>query len=214
MEDNVDEESERRVPDLSTLGSDTLTAEERMAMDGVLNPRREDAEKARADSDAQLWAFTLDGPLRAQEAMFAALRLVGRGHLKLEDAAIVTKVGGKVRITQTKDVNAGQGAMSGTWLGTIAGLFVGQPLIGAAIGAALGGLFAKLRDIGIDDDQMKNMGESLADGEAALFLLVQDCHPMRANYEVSRFPARLLATTAGPEAAERITSRLSSEPWS
>ena len=187
---------------------DILTDEERAALDGVL-----DAQKAAGDSDATLWAFTLDGPLRAQEALLAALRMVGRGHLALEDAAIVAKVGGRVRISQTKDVSAGQGAVSGTWLGTLAGLFVGQPLIGAAIGAAVGGLFGRLHDIGIDDDQMKAMGERLKDGEAALFLLVESCHEVRALHEVSRFPGRVLATTADEELAAQVRDRLATDPW-
>lgn len=187
---------------------DVLTDEERRALDGVL-----DAHDARGDSTADLWAFAFDGPLRAQEALLAALRMVGRGHLKLEDAAIVAKVGGRVRISQTKDVNAGQAAVSGTWLGTLAGLFVGQPLIGAAIGAAVGGLFGKLRDIGIDDDQMRRMGEGLQDGEAALFLLVEECHQVRVLHEVSRFVARLLATTASDELAEQVRGRLATDPW-
>jgi uncharacterized membrane protein len=187
---------------------DVLTDEERRALDGVL-----DAHDARGDSTADLWAFAFDGPLRAQEALLAALRMVGRGQLKLEDAAIVAKVGGRVRISQTKDVSTGQAAVSGTWLGTLAGLFVGQPLIGAAIGAAVGGLFGKLRDIGIDDDQMRRMGEGLQDGEAALFLLVEECHQVRALHEVSRFVARLLATTASDELAEQVRGRLATDPW-
>lgn len=185
-------------------GAEILTAEER-ALGRV--------RVAQEGSAADLWAFALDGPLRAQEALLAALRMAGREWLTLDDAAIVTKVGGRVRISQTKDVSAGQGAMSGTWLGTLAGLFVGQPLIGAAIGAAVGGLFAKLRDIGIDDDAMREMGESLGEGEAALFLLVQDCHQVRALHEVSRFPGRLLATTARPELAEEVRGRLAVDPW-
>jgi len=185
-----------------------FSPEERAALDGVL-----DVDKARGETTADLWAFAFDGALRAQEALLAALRMVGRGHLTLEDAAIVTRMGGRVRISQTKDVSTGQGAMSGTWLGTLAGLFVGQPLIGAAIGAALGGLFGKLHDIGIDDDEMRSMGERLEDGEAALFLLVVDCHQVRALHEVSRFPARLLATTAGDEFAAEVRGRLATDPW-
>jgi uncharacterized membrane protein len=169
---------------------DVLTAEERAALDGVL-----DVQKAVGDSDATLWAFAVDGPLRAQEALLAALRMVGRGHLELEDAAIVAKVRGRVRISQTKDVTAGQGAVSGTWLGTLAGLF------------------GKLRDIGIDDHEMKAMGERLADGEAALFLLVESCHEVRALHEVSRFPGRLLATTADDELAGQVRDRLATDPW-
>lgn len=185
-----------------------LTTEERTALDSV-----QAVDRARAGSNADLWAFAFDGPLRAREALLAAMRMVGRNHLKLEDAAIVTRLGGRVRIDQTRDVNPAQGAVSGTWLGTLAGLFVGQPLIGAAVGAALGGLFGKLRDIGIDDDEMRAMGERLGDGEAALFLLVEECHQVRALHEVSRFPATLLATTADARLAEEVRGRLATDPW-
>ncbi|MFO7959991.1 MAG: DUF1269 domain-containing protein [Nitriliruptoraceae bacterium] len=166
-------------------------------------------------SDADLWAFVFDSSLRAQEALLAAMRLVAREHLKLEDAAIVAKVRGKVRITQTKDVSPSQGAVGGAWIGILAGLFLGPggPLVGGALGAAAGGLFAKLRDFGIDDDEMKRMGEELSEGEAALFLLVDGCHRMRALHEVSRFPARLLAATADDEVVEEVRSRLAVDPW-
>ena len=166
-------------------------------------------------SDADLWAFVFDSSLRAQEALLAAMRLVARKHLELEDAAIVAKVRGRVRITQTKDVSPSQGAVGGAWIGILAGLFLGPggPLGGGALGAAAGGLFAKLRDFGIDDDEMKRMGEELSDGEAALFLLVEDCHRMRALHEVSRFPGKLLVSTADPELVEAVRGKLASDPW-
>jgi uncharacterized membrane protein len=184
------------------------TDEERTALDAL-------AQKARAGSSADLWAFAFDGPLRAQEALLATMRLVGRKQLQLEDAAIVTKVGDRIRLTQTRDVSPGQGAMGGAWLGILAGLFLGPggPLVGGALGAAAGGLFGKLRDYGIDDDRMRTMGEELADGEAALFLLVEDCHRARALHEVSRFPGRLLATTADDELATAVRERLATDPW-
>jgi uncharacterized membrane protein len=187
---------------------DELTVEEREALDGL-------AQKARAGSSADLWAFAFDGPLRAQEALLAAMRMVGRKQLTLEDAAIVTRVGNRIRITQTRDVTAGQGAMGGAWIGILAGLFLGPggPLVGGALGAAAGGLFGKLRDYGIDDERMRAMGEELDDGEAALFLLVEDCHRARALHEVSRFPGRLLATTADDELAATARDALATDPW-
>jgi hypothetical protein len=100
------------------------TDEERRALDAL-------AHKARAGSSADLWAFAFDGPLRAQEALLAAMRLVGRKQLELEDAAIVTRVGQRIRITQTRDVSPGQGAVGGAWIGILAGLFLvpGGPLL-------------------------------------------------------------------------------------
>lgn len=167
------------------------------------------------NSSADLWAFGFDSSLRAQEALLVSMRLVARKHLKLEDAAIVTKVRGRVRITQTKNVSPTQGAVGGAWIGVLAGLFFGPggPLIGGALGVAAGGLFAKLRDLGIDDDEMRRMGDELDDGEAALFLLVEDCHRMRALHEVSRFPGRVLASTADPDLVREVTDRITPDPW-
>lgn len=200
----VPEDAAPGPPD-DAIAEESLTEEEQRLLDAI----RAHEKPLKGD----LWAFVFDGPLRAQEALLAAMRMVGRGHLKLEDAAIVTRVRGRVRITQTKDVTAGQGAVGGAWIGTLAGLFVGGPLLGAALGAAAGGLFGKLRDVGIDDDRMKELGEQLADDEAALFLLIEDCHRARALHEVSRFPGRLLTTTAEPEVAQAVRERLAVDPW-
>lgn len=185
---------------------DALTEDER-----VLIEHRGSAHH----SDATLWAFAFDTSFRAQEALLAAMRLVARSHLELEDAAVVAKVRGRVRITQTKDVTPSQGAVGGAWVGVLAGLLAGPggPLIGGALGAAAGGVFAKLRDIGIDDDEMRRLGEELDDGEAALFLLVEDCHRVRALHEVSRFPGRVLTSTADPELVDLVRSRFASDPW-
>ncbi len=166
-------------------------------------------------SSADLWAFAFDSPLRAQEALLAALRMVSRKHLELEDSAIVAKIRGRVRITQTRAVTPAQGAVGGAWLGILIGLFLGPggPIIGAVLGAVTGGLLAKLRNAGIDDNEMKRMGDGLRDDEAALFLLVENCHRMRALQEVSRFPGRVLASSADPELVDTVRARLAVDPW-
>ena len=177
--------------------------------------REPDDEPPTAPPGTTLWAFTLAHPLLAQEALLAAMRLQSRGHLDMDDAAIVHKQErGRVRIVQTRDVSTVQGALSGSWWGLLAGLFVpAGPLIGAALGATVGGVFAKMRDIGIDDDQMKQMAERLRPGESALFLLVTDCHRARALHEVGRFEATVLHTTASEELVEQVQQRLAVDPW-
>jgi uncharacterized membrane protein len=165
------------------------------------------------DSASDLWVFSLDSPVRAQEAMLAVARLAARKHLDLEDAAIVTVRNGRVRIQQTRDLNPSQGAVGGAWFGTLAGLFFGVPLVGAALGAAAGGIYARLRDLGIDDDEMRAFGAGLEGERAALFLLVRDCHRMRALHEVSRFPARLERSSADAELVALVRERLARDPW-
>jgi uncharacterized membrane protein len=164
-------------------------------------------------SDSDLWVFSFDGLDRAQEAMLVVSRLSRRNHLDLEDAAIVTLRRGRVRLLQTRDMNPAQGAVGGAWLGTIAGLFAGLPLVGAALGAAAGGMYARLRDFGIDDAEMKLFGRTLEGERAALFLLVRDCHRMRALHEVSRFPARLERSSAEASLVAEVRSRLVVDPW-
>ena len=160
-------------------------------------------------------AIAVDDPLLAQEGLLAAMRLVKRGHLELEDAAIIAKDGDKLRIQETKDTRPAQGAASGGWLGMLAGLFVGGPalLAGAALGAAAGGIFAKLRDIGIQDEEMQQLGEELADGDAALLLLVEDVHLFHARAELRRFHGRLLHTTCDEATEASLRDALGTDPY-
>jgi uncharacterized membrane protein len=177
----------------------------------------EDAVDSRAGipegSSSDLWVFSFDALERAQEAMLAVSRLTRRKHLDLEDAAIVTLRRGRVRLLQTRDMNPAQGAVGGAWLGTIAGLFAGLPLVGAALGAAAGGMYARLRDFGIDDTEMKAFGQTLEGERVALFLLVRDCHRMRALHEVARFPARLERSSADADLVAEVRARLAVDPW-
>jgi uncharacterized membrane protein len=174
-----------------------------------------DATDDRAGS-ANLVAIAFDDPLLAQEGLLAAMRLVKRGHLSLEDAAIIGKEeGGRLRIQETRDTRPGQGAASGGWLGALAGLLVGGPalLVGAALGAAAGGIFAKLRDIGIQDEQMQQLGDELGEGDAALLLLVEETHMFHARAELRRFPGRLLHTTCDEETAQSLRDSLAKDPF-
>ena len=163
----------------------------------------------KSEGPSRLLAIELDDALRAQEALLASLRLHQRQTIRIEDAAIVTKdAGGRIRIHQTRDVGTGQGAMAGTWLGMFAGLLFMVPLVGAALGAAIGGIWAKLRDIGISDREMKEMGEGLAPGSAALFLLFEPLATTTLVREMHRFNGKVLRSTLPDDLTEEIAAAL------
>lgn len=177
---------------------------------------RDDELTTTAPEGAAVVAIAFSEDLKAQEALIACMRLQKHGRLKLDDAVIAIKVDDeKVRLIQTKDVNTPQGALTGSWWGLLAGLFVAGPLVGLALGAAVGGIWAKMRDIGINDDEMRRIAESLDVGEAALFLLILDGHPSHALWEASRFEGRLLVSTLPADLDERLRDALAQtvNPW-
>jgi len=163
----------------------------------------------KSEGPSRLLAIELDDALRAQEALLASLRLHQRQTIRIEDAAIVSKdAGGRIRIHQTRDVGPAQGAMTGTWLGMLAGLIFMVPLVGAVLGAAVGGIWAKLRDIGISDKEMREMGEHLDPGTAALFLLFEPLAPTTLIRELHRFNGKVLRSTLDDGLTAEIATAL------
>lgn len=162
-------------------------------------------------SNATLLAIRFAEPLLAQEMLLAFARLVKHGSVEMADAAIVTKdENGKIALRQTRDVSGGQGAASGGWVGALVGI-IGGPvgmLAGGALGAAAGGIFAKLHDVGIDDAQMRELGEGLRPGEAALFVLMDSYDVTAVAAELRRFDGALFHSTAGEPIQQRFRDEL------
>ena len=165
-------------------------------------------------NEPTLIAISFDEPLLAQELLLAFARLAKRSEIDIEDAAIVAKDGdGKISLRQTRDVMPGQGAASGGWVGALVGI-IGGPLgvlAGGALGAAAGGLFAKLRDVGIDDDHMREMGERLNRDSAALFVLLNDYDVTAIAMELRRFDGELFGSTADDAISQRLRDELAYE---
>ena len=163
----------------------------------------------KSEGPSRLLAIELDDALRAQEALLASLRLHQRQAIRIEDAAIVSKdAAGRIRIHQTRDVGTAQGAMTGSWLGMLAGLIFMVPLVGAVLGAAAGGIWARLRDVGISDGEMREMGERLDSGTAALFLLFEPLASTTLVRELHRFNGKVLRSTLAEELTADIAAAL------
>jgi uncharacterized membrane protein len=64
-------------------------------------------------------------------------------------------------------------ASGGAFWGLLIGMLFFVPLLGAAIGAASGALGGAMSDIGIDDNFIREVGNTVQPGEVALFLLMQ-----------------------------------------
>ena len=108
----------------------------------------------------------------AQQVAANAAEAQKAHELELDDMVVIERrEDGKVKLHQPS--LAGWGAASGALWGGLIGLIFFMPLFGMAIGAAAGGAAGALSDYGVDDKFMKELGEKLEPGSAALLLLVR-----------------------------------------
>ena len=94
--------------------------------------------------------------------------------------------------------------MGGTFWGMLIGMIFLNPLAGAAIGAGAGTLSGKLRDLGISNDFMKELGETFKPGTSALFVLVRKATPDKVLEELKGFKGKVLKTSLTKDKEEEL----------
>src|SRR3954469_15922363 len=111
------------------------------------------------------------------ERVRAELVQATKEHLfQLEDAVVVEhQPDGKIKLHQAMSTT-GAGAAGGAAWGGLIGLIFFVPLFGLAIGAATGAMAGAFSDAGVDDQFMKDLGEHLQPGGAAVIALVRSAN--------------------------------------
>jgi uncharacterized membrane protein len=144
---------------------------------------------------SDLFAIAYDDEFKAEEVRLTLAKLQTEHLIELEDAAVVVKnKEGKVKLKQAINLTAAGAASGGFW-GLLIGTLFLVPLFGAAVGAAAGAVGGALSDIGVDDDFMKELGETLTPGTSALFILVRKVTPDKVLDEVSKYGGKVLRTS-------------------
>jgi uncharacterized membrane protein len=116
--------------------------------------------------------------------------------LSLEDAVVVERdPEGHVHLHQAINLTAAGAASGGFW-GVLVGLLFLNPLLGAAVGAGVGAASGALSDLGINDGFLREVGDGLTTGTAALCVLVRESTPDRVIERLQAHAphARLLRT--------------------
>jgi uncharacterized membrane protein len=132
---------------------------------------------------------------------------VQRPLIALEDAAVVVKnAKGKVRVRQTlESVAKGSNVTSGGFWGLLIGFLFGGPLLGALLGMGMSALFGRNIDLGIDNAFIKGVGDELAPGDSALFILVGDTPIETVAEALNPFGGNLYHTNLSAEATTALT---------
>ena len=128
--------------------------------------------------------------------------------ITIEDAAIMKKdANGKPKLEQLNNM-AGVGALGGAFWGMLFGLLFFVPLLGMAVGAAAGAIAGSMSDVGIDDKFIKQVGESITPGTAALFLLVSNVTVDKVLDQIKDLKFEVLQTNLSHEQEGQLRSAL------
>jgi uncharacterized membrane protein len=123
---------------------------------------------------SDLFAIGYANTETAEQVLREVSGLQAQNLIQLDDAVIVERTtDGKVKLHTPGGSNTARGAAGGALWGGLIGLIFFAPLLGAAIGAGTGAVAGKATDTGVNDDFMRNLGEQLAPGAAALVVLVR-----------------------------------------
>ncbi|MGM0718278.1 MAG: DUF1269 domain-containing protein [Halobacteriota archaeon] len=152
----------------------------------------------------------MDGAEAMRDRMYG---LQKRELITIMDAAVVKRnEKGKAKVKQAHSL-VGAGALGGAFWGMLIGLLFFAPWLGLLAGATSGALAGKLGDIGIDDDFIKEVRDSIDEGNSALFLLTQGGNLDRIKEELSDFEYEfdIMETNLTPEDEDRLRETFAAE---
>lgn len=155
-----------------------------------------------------LIAIAYDDIFKAEEVRLTLAKLQREHLIELEDAAVVVKnADGKIQLKQAVNLTTAGAASGGFW-GLLIGTLFLVPLFGAAVGAATGAIGGALSDIGVDDNFMKELGETLKPETSALFILIKKVTPDKVLDEVSKYGGTVLRTSLSKDDEEQLQAVL------
>jgi uncharacterized membrane protein len=152
------------------------------------------------------------GEFAADEVLLDMFKLEQIHLLDLEDAAVASrKKDGTLKIRHTNILPLAEAA-TGSGVGLLIGTMLLNPimctLIGGVVGAALGETVKILKDIGIKDEFIRDIGETLKPNHSAIFILIRESVPEKIVEELAKYKAKLLRTTLSPTKEAELNSIL------
>ena len=157
-----------------------------------------------------LVALTYKDEEKGKAAFNAVADMQKQSLIELEDAALAVKNDkGKLKVTQTleKQVTGASAVWGGFW-GLLIGLLFGGPIFWLLFGAVLGGIFGRHTDVGIDNKFIKEVGESLDEHGAAMFLLVREATTDKVLEGLSQYGGNVYQTSLSNEDEAKLKAAL------
>lgn len=113
--------------------------------------------------------LTFEDTKAGNEALKSLKHWQKEKQIEIGDAAVIVKDDkGKLKVKDTEDFTTKRGAVFGGMAGVTVGFMVGGPIGGLLLGAAAGALAGKKIDLGLPDDKIKAIGESMHNSSSAI----------------------------------------------
>jgi len=151
---------------------------------------------------SQLVAIAYQDLPTAQQVVANIGRAQDMHEVELDDLVVVERqFDGKVKLHQPS--LTGRGAAGGALWGGLIGLIFFMPLFGMAIGAASGAAAGAMADAGVDDNFMKDLGEKLQPGGAAVIALVRQANTEKVLAGI-KIPGEIIQTSLTSDSDFRV----------
>ncbi|BFV57638.1 DUF1269 domain-containing protein [Kitasatospora sp. CMC57] len=153
---------------------------------------------------SNLFAIAYPDLATAEQVRSTVFGLQKQKLIELEDAVVVERrQDGRIKLHQAVST-AGAGAASGALWGGVIGLLFFMPFLGAAVGGATGAAVGATTDVGVDDNFMRQVGEHLTPGSAAVFLLVRKATADKVIPAVAQYGGQIIQTSLSTEAETEL----------
>ncbi len=156
----------------------------------------------------EMFVVAFDGVGQADEVLETLKELDDNQLVELGKAAVIQRdADGQIELEETADMDTKDSAIAGAVAGGLLGMLTGKGLVGGALlGAGGGALASKGLDLGIDDDYLNEVAESLGPDSSAIVATVEFANVDASMEALDRFEAgTIVHTTLQPE----ITAQLS-----
>jgi uncharacterized membrane protein len=166
-----------------------------------------------ATANIEVFVAAFDSESEAGEALKDFKTMDREGSIELIDAAaIVHRADGKVHFEETADPSGKKWAKRGAIAGGLVGLIFPPTIIaGAAVGGAGGGIWGKLRDKGIKDEDLRQIGESIPEGSSAIVAVAEDRVVERLERCIEGYE-KIAKHALNAEASAALVAEMESEP--
>jgi uncharacterized membrane protein len=139
--------------------------------------------------------MVFDGPYDAEKARLE-LRMMEKDELVdlQESVVLVRDNNGEIHFHHSQHFTLPL-SLGGGFVGTLVGLMILNPvvaLIGGISGTALGALLGALKEVGIEEDFMKDLADEMRPGSSSLFIVTRKGDPQKIMEALKPYDGKIL----------------------